>query len=489
MKLTELLKPWIDNKFTDCEISGLHNDSRQVGNGFLFIAYPGAATDGRLYINQALNAGAVAVIYEPAEWPALASIPSDTISIPFPGLAQHLASIASRFYGNPTRKLSVTGITGTNGKTTIAYQLAQAHELLANPAAYIGTLGYGGVSSLQPLVNTTPDALCLQHIFHTCLQEQVNQVCMEVSSHALALQRVDSIDFKQAIFTNLTLDHLDFHQTMDAYAAAKAMLFACSSLQWAIVNHDDSYASLMKSAVRAPCKILSYGVEEGSDVRALSWDITLKGTVIDIDSPWGRHHLTIKALGFFNVYNALAVFTSLMACGYEVASVIEVMAKLLPAPGRMEVVTEEPYTIVDYAHTPDALEKVLSTLTEVKKGRIITVFGCGGDRDKTKRPIMGEIAARYADVAIVTSDNPRSEDPVQILRDIEKGIDAGSTEIFTIADREQAIAKALSIASVKDIVLVAGKGHEAYQQIGQVRHVFSDKAVIKRLMKTLQTVS
>jgi UDP-N-acetylmuramoyl-L-alanyl-D-glutamate--2,6-diaminopimelate ligase len=483
MKLTELLNPWVDVKFTDCDISGLHNDSRQVRPGFLFIAYPGVATDGRLYINQAVKSGAVAVIYEPDNWPTGCSLPSNVISVPFLGLAHQLAAIASRFYGEPTQKLHVTGVTGTNGKTTIAYLLAQAHELLANQAAYIGTLGYGNVSFLQPLANTTPDALCLQHIFYTCVQQDIKQICMEVSSHALAQQRVDGIDFKQAIFTNLTLDHLDYHQTMEAYAAAKALLFAKPSLQWAIINHDDSYAPFMRSVVQAPCKILSYGVKEGSDVRALSWDVTLKGTVIEIDSPWGRHQLAIKALGFFNVYNALAVFASLMTSGYEVAHVIDVIATLLPAPGRMEVVTEKPYTIVDYAHTPDALENVLQTLSGVKKGRIIVVFGCGGDRDKTKRPIMGEIAARYADIAIVTSDNPRSEDPVQILNDIEQGIVRDNTQVCSLVDREEAIAKAISMANPDDIVLVAGKGHEAYQQIGQVRHAFSDQAVIKRLIK------
>ena len=483
MKISELLKPWIEISTSDCDITSLHNDSRQIHPGFLFFAYPGALTDGRLYIKQAINAGAHAVIYEPDHWPQNCPLPDNAVpAIAMHGLVQNLAAIASRFYGEPTRKIGVTGVTGTNGKTTIAWQLAQAHDLLSTKAAYIGTLGQGRVDALTLQANTTPDALCLQNLFYDYHKEGVKQVSMEVSSHALAQQRVDCIDFQQAIFTNLTHDHLDFHQTIDAYAAAKSLLFARPSLQWAIVNFDDSYAQRMIAAMNKSCQLITYGIQGGSHVRALKWDVTMQGTVIDVASPWGRHELTIKALGFFNIYNALAVYSSLLAYGYTVEQVLAVMPQLFGAPGRMEVVTQQPCVIVDYAHTPDALENVLLTLNKVKKGRILLVFGCGGDRDKTKRPLMGGIASRHADVAIITSDNPRTEDPLQIMQDIKQGIAAAGTDIHMIADREEAIEKAVSLAGQDDIILVAGKGHEAYQEIGRERFSFSDQAIIRELV-------
>lgn len=480
MKFAELLRPWIEVDVPDCEILGLHNDSRQIKAGFLFIAYPGAATDGRFFIQQALSAGAIALVYEPDNWPSKCQLPSEIPCVALPGLAMKLAGLASRFYGEPTKKLAVTGVTGTNGKTTIAYQLAQAHALLGENSAYIGTIGQGDVKALEPLVNTTPDALYLQQLLHSYEQHSIKQVCMEVSSHALCQKRVDSIDFQQAIFTNLSHEHLDYHQTMEAYAAAKAILFANPSLKWAIVNQDDIYSKLMLEAVPNSCQIISYGVHEDADVRATHWDVSLTGTRIEVSSPWGQHQLVINALGFFNVYNALAVFSSLLACGYPAEKLVPLMAKLQAAPGRMEIVTQEPYAIVDYAHSPDALENVLTTLQKVKKGRILVVFGCGGDRDKTKRPKMGKIASEYADITIITSDNPRTEDPLAIIDSIESGIST-KTNLYKIADREQAIAKALSLADKDDIILVAGKGHEDYQQIGKVRHVFSDQAVIRRL--------
>lgn len=479
MKLAELMSPWLASELPSCEILGLHNDSRQLKPGYLFIAYPGLATDGRLFIDKALTAGASALVYEPENWPANCQLPTEIPTVPLPGLALKLAELASRFYGEPSKKLALTGVTGTNGKTTIAYQLAQAHSLLGSPAAYIGTIGQGEVSSLQNLANTTPDALCLQQLLAGYHQKGIKQVCMEVSSHALSQHRVDCIEFQQAIFSNLSHDHLDYHQTMEAYATAKAMLFAKEELQWAIVNKDDSYSELISKASRAE-QFLSYGMKEKADVRTVNWDVSLKGTRLELVSPWGQYELTIRALGFFNIYNSLAVFSSLLASGYPAEKVVPLMTKLQAAPGRMEIVSEEPYVIVDYAHSPDALENVLATLQKVKKGRILVVFGCGGDRDKTKRPMMGKIASQYADIAIITSDNPRTEDPLVIIDEIKTGI-SSKTNLYKIPDRKQAIAKALSLAEKEDIVLIAGKGHEDYQQIGSVRHAFSDQEVIRQL--------
>ncbi|MFA5959356.1 MAG: UDP-N-acetylmuramoyl-L-alanyl-D-glutamate--2,6-diaminopimelate ligase [Tatlockia sp.] len=476
MNFAELMRPWIHHAMPDCAISGIHNDSRFIKPGYLFLAYPGAATDGRLYIEQALAAGAVALVFDPENW---SKIPDSIPAIALPELGKKLAGIASRFYGEPSKKMAVIGVTGTNGKTTIAYQLAQAQELLGKKAAYIGTIGQGEVNALKPLANTTPDALCLQHLLHDFNEASISTVCMEVSSHALCQGRVDEVRFQQAIFTNLSHEHLDYHHTMEDYAAAKATLFKWPQLKWAIINQDDPFSQRMIHD--ATCQILPYGFKEGALVRARQCEVTLEGTTIHLDSPWGQHRLVINALGLFNVYNALAVFSSLMVEGFPVESVIAVMAQLKAAPGRMEIVTKAPFTLVDYAHSPDALENVLITLKTLQTGRVIVVFGCGGDRDKSKRPVMGKIASAHADVVILTSDNPRTENPEAIIDEIEAGI-SEKLNLYKISDRKQAIQKALFLANKEDIILVAGKGHEDYQQIGTVRHAFSDQAVLRELV-------
>ena len=479
MKLSELLAPWISIVDTDCVIAGLNNDSRAVKPGDLFIAYPGAQSDGRDYLAQALQNGASAVLYE-ANHSEKVDLPASTINQALPDLEKKLAYIAARFYGEPVKNLNFTGVTGTNGKTTIAYQLAQASELLGQQAAYIGTLGQGKAANLTALNNTTPDALVLQKLFHQYQTEGIQQVCMEVSSHALSQSRVEGIPFQQAIFTNLTHDHLDYHHTMQAYAEAKALLFATPSLTWAILNQDDPYTQVMRAQTPAQCRVVTYGIHDNADVYARSWEVNLHGTQIVVHSPWGECQLQIKALGFFNLYNALAIFTSLLASGQSLQSVVRVMSALNPAPGRMEVVLDKPKVIVDYAHTPDALENVLLTLGKVKgDGRLLLVFGCGGDRDKLKRPIMGKIASEHADLVFLTSDNPRHEDPEQILTEIMAGV-ANMGTLERIVDREAAIKRALSVATEHDIVVIAGKGHESYQQIGDVRRHFSDQELVRQ---------
>ncbi len=481
MKLNELLRPWVTGAIPDCDIEGLQNDSRQVKPGHLFFAYPGAAADGRLFAEQASIAGAVAVVYEPENLPKAGCLPNHIPCVPISGLGEKLSAIASRFYDHPTRALSVTGVTGTNGKTTIAYQLAQAYGLLGQKAAYIGTIGQGDVHALQPLINTTPDALHLQQLLQGYRQNGVRQLCMEVSSHALSQGRVEDIDFTSAIYTNLTLDHLDYHHTMQAYADAKAKLFAMPMLKHAIINNDDSYSQQMIQKLHSGCRKLTYGLHDGCDVRAVDWQISMLGSQMEIVSPWGAYQVKVNLLGKFNIYNSLAVYASLLAQGMPVADVVDVMAKLKASPGRMEVVAQEPCVIVDYAHTPDALENVLTTLQQLKQGRLGVVFGCGGDRDKTKRPIMGRIASQYADFAIVTSDNPRTEDPVQIIEEVAGGF-LPSTQVSKIINREEAIQYALDMANPHDIVLIAGKGHESYQQIGLERFAFSDQDVVRKLL-------
>ncbi len=482
MKLTQLLQAWLNQDINDCDIKDIKNDSRLIQAGDLFIAYPGAVADGRKFIEKAVAEGAVAIAYDPVNFPSTISLPTSVPCVAINHLAEHLAAIAQKFFSNPSHSLRVTGVTGTNGKTTIAYQLAQAHSLLQRKAAYIGTIGQGEVHQLQLLENTTPDALCLQSLLHHYLETGIKEVCMEVSSHALSQHRVDAIEFKQAIFTNLSLDHLDYHHTMEAYAEAKAMLFANEHLETVIINHDDPYQELMLQAVQAQVKIISYGMNQESDVYVAEWKSDMQGTVMELVSPWGRHQIIIQALGQFNIYNCLAIFTSLMASGYPVEQVVDVMAQLKAAPGRMEIVAKSPYVLVDYAHTPDALENVLTTLHQLKKGNLWVIFGCGGDRDKSKRPIMGKAASDYADKVIVTSDNPRSENPEQIINEIIQGIPS-SRQMTKLSNREEAIAYALTNAEQEDIILIAGKGHEAYQQIGSTKHVFSDQEVVKKLIQ------
>jgi UDP-N-acetylmuramoyl-L-alanyl-D-glutamate--2,6-diaminopimelate ligase len=481
MNLRTLLKPWVSLPLINCRVMGLHNDSRQIQQGFLFFAYLGAISDGRYYIQQAFAAGACAVIYDPIKWPSDCLLPPDSLTIALSNLTHHMAAIAARFYHQPSRKMTLTAVTGTNGKTTIAFQLAQAHQQLRQPSAYIGTLGHGLVTSLTPSSNTTPDALHLQHLCYTYHTMGIKHVCLEVSSHALDQWRVEALSFEQAIFTNLTLDHLDYHHTMQNYAKAKAKLFAYPSLKWAIINNDDAYSLQMKTAVNVSCKLLTFGIHNPSDVQALRYQLTLEGTVIDVQSPHGIHQLTIKALGLFNIYNTLAIFSSLIASGYEIHQIITVISQLIPAPGRMEIVAVKPYVIIDYAHTPDALENVLQTLNAVKKARLIVVFGCGGDRDKSKRAIMGHIASKLADIIIVTSDNPRYENPEHIIDSIMAGITLNSSHCYRFVERTQAIRHALSLATAMDILLIAGKGHETYQQIGDRREFFSDKEVVEQL--------
>lgn len=482
MKLTYLLNPWCETPITDCDITGLQNDSRQIKPGDLFFAYPGAVADGRQYCQEAIHSGAAAIVYDPCHLPEQFTVSTQVAFIPVSQLVDKLAAIASRFYDYPTRTLSVTGVTGTNGKTTIAWQLAQAYNALGSKAAYIGTLGQGDVNALQSVGNTTPDALCLQRFFYDYKQHGVQHVCMEVSSHALTQHRVSDIDFTQAIYTNLSHEHLDYHRTMPIYAEAKSALFAMPTLQCAVINHDDVYGKLMIEKLHASCQKLTYGLQEGSDVRATHLNISMTGSTFEVISPWGQHGVQVKTLGAFNVYNSLAVFSSLMADGYAINEVIKVMATLEASPGRMELVAQEPCVIVDYAHTPDALENVLLTLTALKQGRVWVIFGCGGDRDKTKRPIMGRIASQYADVVIITSDNPRSEDPLQIIADIKAGVPLAA-QTLKIIDRKEAILHVLSQAEKQDIILIAGKGHENYQIIGSERLVFSDQDVVRQWIK------
>ncbi|MDX2346440.1 MAG: UDP-N-acetylmuramoyl-L-alanyl-D-glutamate--2,6-diaminopimelate ligase [Legionella sp.] len=464
-------------------MNNLQNDSREIKPGDIFLAYRGEQADGRHFIPDAIKAGASAVFYDPKN---SANFKLDNLSntIPltaYPDLGKKLGALASEFYAVPKAGFHITGITGTNGKTTIAYQLAQAHDLLGDSAAYMGTLGAGLLNAIQPLHNTTPDALCVQKFLHNWSKQNIQKITMEVSSHGLSQGRVSEVAFTQAIYTNLSHEHLDYHKTVEAYAAAKASLFNYSSLTSVILNQDDAHADVMRAKVPVGVNILTYGLNESCDVYAEHIKLRMTGSVFHVKTPIGNFECVVQALGRFNIYNSLAIITSLIADGFKLADIQAVMPKLLASPGRMEQVAAKPVVLVDYAHTPDALEKALSTLAELKQSKLFVIFGCGGDRDKSKRALMAKVSEQYADHIIITSDNPRTENPHQILDEIAAGFDK-NTNILKIENRKLAIQETLSLAASDDIILIAGKGHETYQEIGRERFLFSDAAVVRELI-------
>lgn len=482
MRINEILAPLEVCAKNNLDITGVTNDSREVQPGFMFVAYPGDLSDGREYINQAINQGASAIVFEPENYNSAILAHSIAECIPITQIKDKLAVLGSRFYNQPSKHLDVIGVTGTNGKTTIAHLLAQAFEFNQQKSGYVGTLGHGCISSLKAMNNTTPDGLRLQDIFHQLLKQKVKKVAMEVSSHALSLHRVDHVDFNVAVYTNLSHEHLDFHKTMGDYADAKAELFQFDSLRTAIFNHDDDYVDVMKKKLHSTVQSISYGIKRPADVRVVQKKLTMTGGEFEISSPFGAFYIKTSLLGLFNIYNLLAIFCCLMENGETSASDVEsIMAKIEAVPGRMEVVAHNPCVIVDYAHSPDALDNALGTLNMLKKSRIITVFGCGGERDKEKRPMMGRVASKLSDHVIVTCDNPRHENPQDIIDEVCSGIDEG-VSFDKISDREVAIRQAINKAEHDDIILVAGKGHEAYQQIGDKTIQFSDQEVIRKLL-------
>ncbi|NDH09315.1 MAG: UDP-N-acetylmuramoyl-L-alanyl-D-glutamate--2,6-diaminopimelate ligase [Gammaproteobacteria bacterium] len=478
MDIAKLLHGFVENteKFAKVNVTGIAVDSRQVKPGFLFFALKGHQADGERYIRQAIQNGASVIL---SEQPLKLN---KILQIDVPDLAAHVGKIASRFYGDPSHKLMITAVTGTNGKTTIAYLLSQAHAALGKQSAYIGTLGAGIIGALSDTGMTTPGPIELQEFCHHFVLEGMDDLVMEASSHALHQHRTAGLQVKYAIYTNLSHDHLDYHPSLEHYAESKARLFQMPDLAAIIINRDDPYHGLMLKHVNPKVRIYGYGINTQADVQVKDTRWTLEGMYVQLSSPWGDVALELGLLGQFNVYNALAVFACLMAEGYELQQVLEVMKLLKPAPGRMEVCAKKPLVIVDYAHTPDALENALQTLkkfkTDTNAGDLWVVFGCGGDRDPFKRPVMGKIAKDLADFVIVTSDNPRHEDPAEIMNQITQGMSL-SGHLMQIEDRKLAILTALEQAKAEDIVLIAGKGHEDYQVIGDKKIFFSDQEVVK----------
>lgn len=461
--------------------SSLTADSRQVTAGGVFLAYPGPQRDGRLFIADAIAKGATMVIWEREGFDWRPEWQVEQIAVN--GLQSQIGLIASRFYGHPTEKLWCIGVTGTNGKTTVTHWLAQAYRHLQQQAAVIGTLGNGrleaaGLAGLRPSHNTTPGPVELQACLAQFVAQSVDVVAMEVSSHGLDQGRVNGVAFDIAVLTNLTRDHLDYHQTMQAYQAAKRKLFDWPTLRTAVINAEDAFGATLIADLRAAGRpVLSYGIAQG-DVRAVVVKQQATGFVLQIETPQGAGRVTLNALGQFNVYNALAVVATLLANDVPLLAALAAVSAVVPVPGRMQMFggVDQPLVVVDYAHTPDALEKALHSLRAQASGKLWCVFGCGGDRDSGKRADMGRIASQLADRVVVTSDNPRSEPPQQIIDMILQG--AGGDYVVE-PDRASAIALAVRSAQAGDVVLVAGKGHENYQEIQGVRVAFSDADCVR----------
>lgn len=460
-------------------------DSRAVRTGDTFIAYPGESRDGRDYIAQAIANGAASVLWDADDfsWNSRWRVPNAGVK----HLRRNAGVIAGEVYGRPSTQLWTVGVTGTNGKTSCSQWIAQSLTRAKRKCAVIGTLGSGFPGRLDIQVNTTPDAVTLQQRMRAMLRAGARAVCMEVSSHGLAQHRLGGVEFDVALLTNLTRDHLDYHGTMRRYQAAKAKLFRWPTLSHAVLNLDDAFGrELAQCWKHKRAEVLGYGFQlrtkrakapcvEGRNLR-----LGLDGISFDIASPWGRATLRSPLIGSFNAANLLGSLATLLASDVGLEQSVAALEKVAPVPGRTERYGggSEPLVIVDYAHTPDALEKVLQALREVsgKQARLFCVFGCGGERDRGKRPLMGAAAFRNSDRVIVTSDNPRSEDPERIIDDIAEGI-AGEYE--RLADRRQAVNLALTEARRGDVVLIAGKGHENYQEIRGVRRRYSDAAVVR----------
>lgn len=486
-------------------IKNLVADSRQIKPGDTFLAYAGEKDDGRKFIPQAIAAGANAILWEPQNfsWNPQWHIPS----LPVNELKAKAGSIADYVYGSPSQSLWIVGITGTNGKTSCSHWYAQAMTSLGKKTAVMGTLGNGFRGKLEAAKNTTPDATILQRSLAKFKRQGAGSVVMEISSHGLVQGRINGTTISVAVLTNLSRDHLDYHQNMDAYAAAKASLFFWPGLKYAVINMDDVLGvELSRQLADKTTKIIGYGFRNpelgcyskrfkmvyGSNLKS-----DIEGIEFDIENEGCQEHLKVNLLGRFTASNLLAVAAALLASGIKLSDAIRTLQNIRPIPGRMEkyAMANQPIVIVDYAHTPDALEKVLSTLREIlraanqnkdaasQNSRLYCVVGCGGDRDKGKRALVGEVATRLADEVIFTSDNPRTEDPLNIINDISAGASGNKYQVEI--NRELAIYQAIDNAQPGDIVLIAGKGHEEFQEIKGQKIPFNDAEVVQQVLKDL----
>ena len=467
-------------------IKNITSDSRQVQAGSLFLAYPGEKSDGRHYIAEAIKNGAAAILWDPKDfsWRPNWKIENTQIK----NLRQQAGQIANQFYQNPSQKMWMIGVTGTNGKTSISQWLSQCFNHLGRKTAVIGTLGNGFVggngmpNALSATQNTTPDAVLLQGILADYAQQNAQVVAMEVSSHGLDQGRVNGVHFDVAVLSNLSRDHLDYHGSVEKYAAAKQRLFFSQDLKMAVLNSDDAFGQkIAKSLIDLNVPVLTYGIERG-EVRASKIHFEPTGVKFLVTTQQGQANVKAKLIGRFNVYNVLAVLATLLVSKVSLADAVEAISHIQSVAGRMQQLGggNAPLVVVDYAHTPDALENVLTTLKAQTKTKLICVFGCGGNRDAGKRALMGKVASDIADAVVVTSDNPRNENPEKIIQDILEGMHGK----FAVEEsRAKAIAIAIANAKAGDTVLIAGKGHEEYQEIAGEKQHFSDIEQAQKALK------
>lgn len=476
------------------EITGFTDDSRSVKPGHVFVAVKGAKADGHRHLAQAVQAGAAALVVQ--EPPAEGSVPSSVPVIQVPDSRRAVGLLAGRFHGDPSSKLAMIGVTGTNGKTTITYLCRAVLEAAGRKVGVIGTVAYQIGAEVIPASHTTPGAVELQVLLARMVAAGLDTAVMEVSSHALALDRTAGCEFDLAVFTNLTQDHLDFHADLEDYFQAKLRLFSGLSPagrklkpKRAIVNVDDERGPRVCQACRVP--VWTYAIRRPADIRAEAVRLSLAGTTFTVATPVGRFDVASKLVGEHNVYNLLAAIGVGLQEGLTQEQIRDGLASVENVPGRFErVEAGQDFTVVvDYAHTEDALMRLLAAANRLKTGRIITLFGCGGDRDRGKRPKMGRVAAEQSDVVVLTSDNPRSEDPAAILREVEVGVKEAlaaapaRAQYRVIADRRQAIEAAIREARTGDTVLIAGKGHEDYQIIGSQKLHFDDREVAREALR------
>jgi len=478
---------------TDIPVEGITYDSRQVKRGYIFVAIPGYVEDGNSYIPQAIEAGASTIVSSKrierlAEPLRLGSFATQIV---VRDSRSALAKLSTAFYNYPSDKLDIIGITGTNGKTTVTYFAEAIFKENGAKVGVLGTISYRLGEEILPAPVTTPQSSDLQQILRKLVDRGFTTVVMEVSSHALSLERVEGCEFDSAVFTNLSREHLDFHKTMEEYLRAKIRLFSSlgkharkKTEKLAVLNSDDPSAEEIMKSTEA--KVITYGIEKKADVVAKNIKLNLETTKFNLVSPAGEERVTLSLAGIYNVYNALA--SSAVALGQEIdlGTIKRGLEKVSSIPGRFERIDSgQPFTvIVDYAHTDEALRRLLEVCRSLKPRRIVTVFGCGGDRDRGKRPLMGEVAIELSDYVIVTADNPRTEDAERIALDIEVGIKRkGKNNYETIVDRFQAIRKALSMAEDGDLVVIAGKGHEQYQIFKDRRIYFDDREVARKILE------
>jgi UDP-N-acetylmuramoyl-L-alanyl-D-glutamate--2,6-diaminopimelate ligase len=480
MSVQTLLEGWCDS-VPDVVINGIELDSRRVQEGQAFLAVAGASTHGMMHVAQAQAYGASVVIHD-----GLAEVPPLGIpAVAVPELGNILSSIGARFFHSPSDHLTIAGVTGTNGKTSTAHYIAQSWQRTSDDAGIIGTIGYGPLASLEPANMTTPDPISLQSMLSECMDQGVEKLAMEVSSHALDQGRCDDVAFDAAAFTNLSRDHLDYHGTMEAYAAAKRRLFFDCHPRFAIINLDDPFGKILAGEISNGTQVFSYGTNGSSELRGSVLQMDSLGMTISLDSPWGGGEVRTGLLGAFNVSNLLAAAGTLALLGMPWSQVMHQLEIMHAVPGRMHCMGGEvaqPVVVVDYAHTPDALRQVLTALRSHLHGQLVCVFGCGGDRDSGKRPMMARVAESLADRIVMTTDNPRNEDPAGILQDMLAGLDQPG-QARVIEDRAAAIRQAVLECGSGDIVLVAGKGHEAWQETKGQRIPFSDEATVSAALE------